>query len=46
MVECPICLRDFEVPSDAQEGDVVHCPHCKEWIKLLRENGEWVGERV
>ncbi len=46
MVECPVCLRDFEVGPDAKDGDVVQCPHCKIWIRLVREGNEWVGERV
>lgn len=46
MVECPVCLRDVELSPDAREGDIIQCPHCKVWLKLVRVNGEWVGERV
>ena len=46
VVECPICLRDVELSADAKEGDVIQCPYCKAWFKLVRLNGEWVGERI
>lgn len=46
MAECPVCLRDFEIGSDPREGDVVQCPHCKIWLKLSLENGEWVAEKI
>jgi uncharacterized protein YbaR (Trm112 family) len=46
MVECPVCLRDIEIGADAREGDVVQCPHCKIWFRLVREGNEWVAERV
>ncbi len=46
MLECPICLRDVEIPPDAREGDVILCPYCKVFFKLVRVNGQWEGERV
>jgi hypothetical protein len=46
MIECPVCLRDFELSDDAREGDVVQCPHCKAWARLVREDGELVGTRA
>jgi len=46
MVECPVCLRDVELSPDAREGDIIQCPHCKVWLKLVRVDGGWVGERV
>ena len=46
MVECPVCLRDIEIDADAREGDIIQCPHCKIWFRLVREGNEWVAERV
>lgn len=46
MVECPICLRDIEIDQNAKEGDVVQCPVCKAWFRLIKVNGQWDGERV
>lgn len=46
MVECPICLRDLPVPSDAREGDLIFCPYCKTSFQLVRVDGQWSGERV
>jgi uncharacterized protein YbaR (Trm112 family) len=46
MVECPVCLRDIEIDDDAREGDVIQCPYCKIWFRLVREGSEWVGEKV
>ena len=46
MVECPVCLRDVEVPAGAHEGDVIQCPVCKVYFRLVRVGGGWEGERV
>jgi DNA-directed RNA polymerase subunit RPC12/RpoP len=46
MVECPVCLRDFELSETAREGDLVQCPHCKIWFKLVLEHGEWTLVKV
>ena len=46
LVECPICMRDVKIDENAREGDIVQCPVCKEWFKLVQVNGEWEGERV
>jgi len=46
MVECPVCLRDVPLSPDAKEGDVIQCPHCKIWFKLVKVEGTLVGERV
>lgn len=46
MVECPVCLRDVELSPDAKEGDVIQCPYCKEWFRLTKVGGEWVGVEV
>lgn len=46
MVECPVCLRDFQIPPDAREGDIVVCPHCKEEIRLIRVDGGWDAVRA
>lgn len=45
-VECPVCLRDVPLGDDVREGDIIQCPYCKAWFKLVRVNGEWMGERV
>ncbi len=45
-VECPICLRDVTFDETVREGDVVQCPVCKLWFRLVRVYGEWEGERV
>jgi hypothetical protein len=46
VVECPVCLRDIQLGENVHEGDILQCPYCKIWFKLVRVNGEWVGERV
>lgn len=46
MVECPVCLRDVKLSEDARAGDIIHCPHCKVWFKLVLVDGKLVGERV
>lgn len=46
MVECPVCLRDVPLAEDAREGDIVQCPYCKVWFKLVLKDGEFVGERI
>lgn len=46
VVECPVCLRDFPLSEDAKEGDLVQCPHCKVWFKLVLERGEWTLVKV
>lgn len=45
-VECPVCLRDVPLGDDVREGDIIQCPYCKAWFKLVWVNGEWMGERV
>lgn len=45
-VECPICMRDITFDENVHEGDIVQCPVCKEWFRLVRVNGEWEGERI
>ena len=46
MVECPICLRDVQLSEAAREGDIIQCPFCKEWFKLVEVDGELVLERT
>jgi hypothetical protein len=46
MVECPVCLRDVEIPPDAKDGDLIQCPVCKLTFKLVRVGDRWEGERV
>jgi endogenous inhibitor of DNA gyrase (YacG/DUF329 family) len=46
VVECPVCLRDVRFSEGVREGDIVQCPFCKEWFKLVKVNGKLTGERV
>ncbi len=46
MVECPVCLRDFPLPPDPREGDIVICPHCKEELRLVLVGGRWEAVRA
>jgi hypothetical protein len=46
VVECPVCLRDVQVPPDACEGDIILCPYCKVEFQLVWVNGQWEGVRV
>ena len=46
MVECPVCLRDSELSETTREGDIVQCPCCKAWFKLVLIDSQLVGERV
>ncbi len=46
VVECPVCERDFTLSENAREGDLVQCPHCKLWFKLVKVNGQLVAARV
>jgi hypothetical protein len=46
IIECPICLRDIPMSKNVHEGDVVQCPICKAWFKLILENGSWTGVRI
>jgi uncharacterized protein YbaR (Trm112 family) len=46
VIECPVCLRDIKLSDDVREGDVIQCPFCKIWFKLVKVNGELIGERV
>jgi hypothetical protein len=45
-VECPICLREVALEEDACEGDVIQCPFCKAWIRLVQVNGSFEAEKV
>ncbi len=46
MVECPVCLRDVDLPPGARPGDLIQCPYCKIWLRLVLVNGEWSAERA
>lgn len=46
MIECPVCLRDIEIPPDAREGDIIVCPYCKVAFRLVRSGGQWELERA
>ncbi len=46
VVECPVCERDIVLSENAREGDVIQCPYCKLWFKLVKVNGKFVAERV
>ncbi len=46
MIECPICLRDIPLSENARPGDIVQCPYCKVWFRLVLEGDQLVGERV
>ncbi len=46
MVECPVCLRDVQIPPGAREGDVILCPYCKISLRLVLLDGRWSAERV
>ncbi len=46
MVECPVCLRDVQVPPDARDGDIILCPYCKLSLRIAWIDGGWTAERV
>ena len=46
MVECPICLRDVTLSENAKPGDIIQCPYCKAWFKLVLVGDQLEGERV
>jgi hypothetical protein len=46
VVECPVCLRDIELETSAQEGDVFECPFCSIELRLVKTDGGLVAERV
>jgi hypothetical protein len=46
MVECPVCLRDVTLGENARPGDIIQCPYCKVWFKLVLVDDQLVGERV
>jgi hypothetical protein len=46
MIECPICLRDITLSENARPGDIIQCPICKAWFKLVLVGDQLVGERV
>jgi len=46
MVECPICLRDVALSENARPGDVILCPYCKVWFKLVLVGDQLVAERI
>jgi uncharacterized protein YbaR (Trm112 family) len=43
MVTCPLCNADFELPADAQEGDIVVCPVCMASLKLIKQQGRFTA---
>jgi uncharacterized protein YbaR (Trm112 family) len=45
-IECPVCLRDVTLDENAREGDILQCPICKIWFKLVLVNGQLEAERV
>ncbi len=46
IVECPVCERDITLSEGMGEGELIQCPYCKLWFKLVRVNGTLVAERV
>ncbi len=46
MVECPVWLRDILVPAGTRDGDIILCPHCKIYLRIVFASGEWSAERV
>jgi len=46
MVTCPLCNADFELPENAQEGDIVVCPVCAAELKLVKEHGRFTAVAV
>ena len=35
MGTCPDCEENFEIPEDAEMGDVVDCPKCRIRLEIL-----------
>ncbi len=46
VVECPVCERDIILSESVSEGDLIQCPYCKLWFKLVRVNGLLVAQRT